>query len=1265
VRRDGKRSIPAVLTASLLLSTITATTASAAPETPEGVFGSGWQTSGDRAWTTSGDGDGFHVLVADAGDGYAWRTAATLSEPGFDTDRWIGNACVTGSGDRAVVVYAPRTFTNEPDLTGRGGFTAVVHLTSGEVTKLPVHTSLAYFNPGCGTGETAVLTQEGTEDLGRTRLLELDAASATTAAPIDVPGQLTSATPMRDGIVAADLNMLVKVGKDGKRSRLAKASSVPHRIRADADGGVVFVDREGDRATVRRVHDTKTTTLATGGLRNLGIASSAQGTVFLTGKADQVQARDAVVLTDDKDATVSTTGRVVVPPPRPADQLVTPTEAQPVKLTVRVPATGRSTESSVHPARNVSPNAGSGRTPAPVGSAPESRAAGSPHDTVEAERMCSVARNDPAVQVYQPTPREVEWAANYAVYGRLPAQGMFPLPPLEGGGQVPAQLLLGVMAQESNLWQAGRAVMPGQAGNPLIGNYYGRFVGSAQNPANEWDIRWDKADCGYGMTQMTDGMRMKGREKPGEVALPYEQQHAIATSYEANLAAGLQLLHRKWNELARFKVNGGNPRRLESWFYVVWAYNSGFHAYDKRFEEGRNGAWGLGWLNNPANPRYAADRTPFGKDPTDLATPQRWPYPEKVMGFAAYPVWGFEAPGKPVPGYRGGGWLDDQARDFVQPPPQIFCKNEPPVYDNDCRWGTKVEPTDPEVIGEPAGPCHHRNAAEQYDLRCWVHFGVGGKLANGIIEWKDCWAEQNNRCGQERLRFLNPDAPRQPRGSSYPPRCGTGTDAGLPANALVIDDVPDGVAPVSNPSCVRAPNSGTFQFTFAGDGSYPSKIDTHQIGGGYGAHFWFAHTWTNGPADKLKVTGTWRLNRAMNGWARVLVHMPDHGAHTQQARYRVDRGNGTVPNERVLLQRTQEHSWVSLGVFEFTGVPSVSLDNITKDNKPDPAKPKKAWNGIEDVAWDAIAFEPLPGKPEHQIVSLGDSYSSGEGTGGATGERFYRETDNNGDNVHRNACHRSKDGWPLLGRLSSLGDVPVRTLVEERSPHVDFHFLACSGARTREIRAKGPGMFREVSQLDRGFLDENTTLVSLTVGGNDARFSDVITKCITDAVNYCFDSTLAGDTEPLKVALPKRLRAEVTPAITDLLHEIKLTARHARIVVLGYAPMFEPDTDCTGVISKQESNWLNEMAGLMREAVQAAVAAAGDRVHFADPTDRFTGRRICSASKAINTIILDKTPGDRPLSDLVLHSAQSFHPNRAGVDLLAETYSEKLRELGI
>ena len=77
-------------------------------------------------------------------------------------------------GRRAVVVYAPRHFTNRSYLYDRGAFVAVVDLTTGAVTKLNITASLAYYNPGCGTGETAVLTQSGVVDLGKTRLHVLD-----------------------------------------------------------------------------------------------------------------------------------------------------------------------------------------------------------------------------------------------------------------------------------------------------------------------------------------------------------------------------------------------------------------------------------------------------------------------------------------------------------------------------------------------------------------------------------------------------------------------------------------------------------------------------------------------------------------------------------------------------------------------------------------------------------------------------------------------------------------------------------------------------------------------------------------------------------------------------------------------------------------------------------------------------------------------------------------------------------------------------------
>jgi hypothetical protein len=90
---------------------------------------------------------------------------------------------------------------------------------------------------------------------------------------------------------------------------------------------------------------------------------------------------------------------------------------------------------------------------------------------------CAVPRNDVHRQVLQPSPGMVEWAVDEAVHGTLtvqrpanygqtgePAytpQGMFPLP--AGNVRIPAQVLLGILAQESNFSQASWHGVPGDA----------------------------------------------------------------------------------------------------------------------------------------------------------------------------------------------------------------------------------------------------------------------------------------------------------------------------------------------------------------------------------------------------------------------------------------------------------------------------------------------------------------------------------------------------------------------------------------------------------------------------------------------------------------------------------------------------------------------------------------------------------------------------------------------------------------------------------
>ncbi|WP_219463314.1 golvesin C-terminal-like domain-containing protein [Nonomuraea rhizosphaerae] len=926
------------------------------------VLGSGWQKSSDRAVTTVGDATGFHVLVADAKDGYRWRTAASLSEPGLDTDAWIGNLCVTASGKKAVVVYAPRTFTNESELNERGGFTAIVDLDGSPVRKLPLQTTLAYFNPGCGPSESVVLTQDGTEDRGATRLFELNSTTGKVATPIQVPGQLTSAVPVTGGIVAADSGAVVRVHPNGRRTVVAQAKGVPYRLTPDANGGLVYAQVEGARtASVRRVElnaaqktGDAVTTLATGGLTELSVRPARGGHVFVTGakatKAALPALPGSVKFADvPHHAALSLSGEVAVtsvlrthakdPRVPPAD----PSIPQKVDITATSLATGRSFTLSVTPVMG----AGEGAQPSPALGV-RAVAAGDPNDPADGDqRYCSVARNDPANQAMQPKPRQVEWAVDQAVLGTLsvarpanwknlgmPAyspQGLFPLRAVDGGGYIPPQIMMGVAVQESNTWQAARFAIPGVTANPLIGNYFGIDYYN-DDEGDDWSIDWAGADCGYGIMQITDQMRLSGKEKPGEPdAFPYTTQRAIALDFTVNIARGQQMLADKWNQTRRagLIVNNGTTKGLENWFFAVWAYNSGLH------QPSGSNPWGLGWLNNPVNPRYPADRPPFMETSyADSAHPQDWPYPEKVLGFAGHPIELIESPGTLVYSHRYAWWNSVDDRIAVKPPRTLFCTSS-----NDCYPNESHTPNDPEVIGEPAGPCAHKNSLGKYDLKCWWHTAA-------------TWKEQCQvTCGNELIRF-DPGYAYQEDATNYPPVCST---AGLPSGALVVDNLPQNV-PSIRPNCTKPTSSGTFTFTFkaASDGTYPGKIDVHQIGAAYGGHFWMSNTHTSPAREAI---GTWKLNQTRTGPMKIMAHIPDPGARTNLAEYRVNADGG---ERRRTVNQTGPggNRWVNLGTFMFTGTtPQVSLSNLTPDG-----------DGTARIAWDAVAFIPVSGDYHEEPV---------------------------------------------------------------------------------------------------------------------------------------------------------------------------------------------------------------------------------------------------------------------------------------------------------
>ncbi|WP_432195427.1 hypothetical protein [Streptomyces sp. bgisy027] len=1005
-----------------------------------GLLGKDYAQSADTAVTTTGDGTGFHLLAGEEKDGYQLRTIASLFEDGFASDTWIGNHCVTGSGKYAAVSYAPRMFTNKPELMVRGAFTAVVDLQSGKVTKLPFQSSLAYFSPGCGQGEKAVFTQlsHDGDKKQQTRLITVDAATGKESEPVTLAGAVTSAIPTRAGIVAAHGNKLVRINGTAEKT-LASTTTVPFEITADADGGITFIDRELDkkasrtptswakhldRAKVEKGRKSEPVTVVSGKLEAWDLTRSARGEVFVTGAATSGTLPKRVHNPGrlPKGAAISSHGRTALTTTWSDGKttLVNPEDAaepRPARTVLRMLESGRSVTLDLRPGAHRVGDEAQGRvlspalpTGGPVESGPDTakqsedglstqtvstRALTAQADNPSegtGERYCAVARNDAKKQAFQPTPRQVEWAVDQAVVGELnfyregnwkntgtggyQPQGLFPPTVLAGDPNgtldnedpdvtdkwhIPAQVMLGITAQESNMWQATRFAVPGVTANSLIGNYYGVDYAADGEQLDPWRINWADADCGYGITQATDGMRLAGRTKPGETALSPLAQEAVALDYTANIAAGVRILSEKWNQTynAGMTINGGHPKWIENWFFALWAYNSGF--YDTADSQGHSG---VGWTNNPANPLWKANRVPFlqnasdpsGDDYSHAAHPQDWPYQEKVIGWAARPISAMFAPGDFQAGYRSAWWTTNEDRSNAKPPVDLFC-----TASNYC---------DPSKIGDNdsndqgLGACTLDSGDSDTNphwLHCWWHEEITKE------QWKDC--ELLAECGNGVHRFSTSYGEQADAGS-YPPNCSA---SALPANALVVDDLPDGTTPAgvdTNRGCGAVNSSGTFSFTFVpwdtqmdltDDGTdnpttvttYPAKIDTHQIGAGYGNHFWFTHTRSPesypANANRMKVAGTWKLNAPLTNTtrqAKVFAHIPDHGAQTSNAVYRIQTPAG---EEEVAISQTANESnkWVDLGAYDFGDqIPEVQLDNFN------------GGSGSADIAFDALAFVP-------------------------------------------------------------------------------------------------------------------------------------------------------------------------------------------------------------------------------------------------------------------------------------------------------------------
>lgn len=228
-----------------------------------------------------------------------------------------------------------------------------------------------------------------------------------------------------------------------------------------------------------------------------------------------------------------------------------------------------------------------------------------------------------------------------------------------------------------------------------------------------------------------------------------------------------------------------------------------------------------------------------------------------------------------------------------------------------------------------------------------------------------------------------------------------------------------------------------------------------------------------------------------------------------------------------------------------------------------------------------------------RYVAMGDSYASGVGAG---------DYDDSG-------CGRSANAYGPL-------------LAEEFSADVDF--VACGGAMVPDIRS------RQLSALS-----EDTTHVTISVGGNDIGFGDIITTCVNGSNDDCVDRIDQAERDA---------RDHLTDELAGLYADMADAAPDARVIVVGYPKLFhEKKCGSAPGFSVVEQRRANTMA----ETLNAITAEVADETgfDFADPVPHFEGHGICSPEPYLKG---DDADG-------------AYHPNAAGQrDGYAPTVREAL-----
>jgi lysophospholipase L1-like esterase len=269
--------------------------------------------------------------------------------------------------------------------------------------------------------------------------------------------------------------------------------------------------------------------------------------------------------------------------------------------------------------------------------------------------------------------------------------------------------------------------------------------------------------------------------------------------------------------------------------------------------------------------------------------------------------------------------------------------------------------------------------------------------------------------------------------------------------------------------------------------------------------------------------------------------------------------------------------------------PVFEADRLVVDTEADAEVPRISCEASSPRVYSPPPPPPLVGS---LYVALGDSFSSGEGT--------YVYDDFFG------YCHRGALAWPRRFGREYLG------LADSSIDH-----RACTGAHTTHLQNPWRDKLEDAQIHDRK--QTRTELVTLTIGGNDLGFGDLLRRVRVGPT----PTWGQGGTEAQVRGKLQELRASLIP----IYRRLRQTYPNAQIVHVGY-PRILPSLDdpapfrCAWLSDGEQglADWiLNELNRTIRETTEMSPS----EIDFVDVSEALDNHELCTHEAWMNDLVAE------------------------------------------